>query len=112
MWRSVLTTALCLNAVTGFGYRYFRYRRGGPLGDVLGQAILGVILLALAGSVATGGDWARWPALAYAVLFAFVVMPLWTLAVLIPLPPGTVDYGFTGLYWATLLVIGAASILL
>lgn len=112
MWRNVLIGALCLNAVSGFAYRYYRLRRGGPLGDVLGQAILGVLLIALAVFIAVGGDWARWPALAYAVLFAFVVMPLWTLAVLIPLPPGKLDYAFTGVYWVTLVVTGLASILL
>ena len=112
MWRNVLIGTLCLNAVSGFAYRYYRLRRGGPLGDVLGQAILGLLLLVLAVSLALGGDWARWPALVYAVLFALVVMPLWTLAVLIPLPPGKVDYAFTAVYWATLFVIGLAAILL
>lgn len=112
MWRSVLIAALSVNAVAGFAYRYYRYRHGGPLGDVLGQAVLGVVLALLALSLAIGGDWARWPALAYAALFAFVVMPIWTLAVLIPLPPGRVDYAFTALYWLTLLVIGVAALLL
>ncbi len=37
-------------------------------------------------------------------------MPVWVLAVLIPLPPGPIDYAFTGAYWATLIVIGVASI--
>ena len=112
MWRSALIAALSVNAAAGFVYRYYRYRRGGPLGDVLGQAVLGVVLILLASSVAVGGDWARWPALAYAALFAFVVMPIWTLAVLIPLPPGRLDYAFTALYWVTLLVIGVAAVLL
>ena len=103
---------LTLNAVSGFVYRYFRYRRGGPRGDVWGQAVLGVLLGVLALSIALGGDWARWPALVYAALFAVVVMPIWTLAVLIPLPPARVDYAFTGLYWTTLVVIGVAAALL
>ena len=112
MWRSLLVGALCLNAVAGFGYRFYRLKRGGPLGDVLGQAILGALLLALAVLIGTEADWARWPALAYAALFGLVVMPIWTLAVLIPLPPGRLDYAFTGVYWTTLLVIGVAAILL
>lgn len=112
MWRSLLVGALCLNAVAGFVYRFYRYKKGGPLGDVLGQGILGALLLLLAVFIGLEGDWARWPALAYAVLFAFVVMPIWTLAVLIPLPPGRIDYAFTGLYWVTLFAIGAAAILL
>ena len=105
-------TALTVNAVSGFAYRLYRYRRGGPLGDVWGQAVLGVLLAGFALSIALGGDWARWPALAYAAVFAVVVMPVWTLAVLIPLPPGRVDYAFTGLYWTSLIVTGVAAVLL
>lgn len=112
MWRNVLVGALLLNAVAGFSYRVYRHRKGGPVGDVWGQAILGVLLAALALALVLGAGWPRWPALVYAVLFAFVVMPIWTLAVLIPLPPGKVDHAFTALYWGTLLVIGAAALLL
>lgn len=112
LWRTILIAALCLSAVTGFSYRLYRYRRGGPLGDVWGQAVLALLLLGLAGALLAGGDWARWPALVYAVLFAVVVMPLWTLAVLIPLEPGRIDYAFTALYWITLVVIGAGALLL
>ena len=111
-WQSVLVGALLLNALAGFSYRVYRYRKGGPLGDVWGQAILGVLLAGLALALVLGAGWPRWPALGYAGLFAFVVMPIWTLAVLIPLPPGRIDYAFTALYWATLLVIGAAALLL
>ncbi|HJR45008.1 MAG TPA: hypothetical protein VJ927_05335 [Actinomycetota bacterium] len=111
-WRLLLVVALGLNAVAGFVYRLYRFRKGGPVGDVWGQALLGVLLAGLALSIGLGGDWARWPALAYAVLFGVVVMPIWTLAVLIPLPPARVDYAFTALYWTTLLVIGVAAILL
>ena len=112
MWRNVLVGGLLLNALTGFGYRLYRHRRGGPIGDVWGQAVLGLLLATLAVALALGAGWPRWPALAYAVLFAFVVMPLWTLAVLIPLPPGKIDYAFTALYWLTLFVVGSAALAL
>jgi len=112
LWRTILIVALATSAAAGFSYRLYRYRKGGPLGDVLGQGVLAVLLLGLAGALVAGGDWARWPALIYAVLFAVVVMPLWTLAVLIPLPPGKLDYAFTALYWTTLLVIGIAALML
>lgn len=72
---------------------------------------MGLLLGALALALVVGAGWPRWPALVYAVLFAFVVMPIWTLAVLIPLPPGRIDYAFTALYWVTLLVIGASALL-
>ncbi len=111
VWRGVLVGALLLNALVGFVYRLYRYRKGGPLGDVWGQAVLAVLLSALAAALVLGAGWPRWPALAYAVLFAFVVMPIWTLAVLIPLPPRRIDYAFTALYWAALFVIGAAALL-
>jgi hypothetical protein len=107
---TTLALALALNAVLGFGYRVYRLSMGGPIGDVVGQAILGVLLLALAGGVAVGGGWPRWPALVYGLLFGLVVMPLWTLAVLIPLSPGRADLAFTALYWVTLAVVVAASI--
>ncbi len=112
MWRYVLVTALAVNALAGFGYRLYRYRKGGPIGDVWGQAILGLLLAALAAATALGAGWPRWPALVYAALFAFVVMPIWTLGVLIPLPPRRLDYAFTALYWTTLLVIAASALLL
>ena len=112
VWHGVLVGALLLNALAGFSYRLYRYRNGGPLGDVWGQAILGVLLAGLSLALVLGAGWPRWPALAYAALFAFVVMPIWTLAVLIPLPPARIDYAFTGLYWFTLLVIGTAALLL
>lgn len=111
VWRNVLVGALVLNGLGGFLYRLYRHRRGGPIGDVWGQAILGLLLYGLALALVLGAGWPRWPALVYAVLFAFVVMPIWTLAVLIPLPPERIDYAFTALYWATLFVIGAAALL-
>lgn len=112
VWRTLLVTALVFNAVAGFSYRLYRYRRGGPIGDVWGQAVLGVVLLGLAAAVALGGDWARWPAGALAVLFTLVVMPIWTLAVLIPLPPERIDYAFTAAYWASFVAIGLGAVLL
>ena len=111
-WRSVLVAGLGLNAAVGFGYRIYRLSKGGPIADVWGQAVLGVVLAALAVGVGFGLDWARWPALGYAILFAVVAMPVWVLAVLIPLPPRAPDYAFTALYWATLLAIGVAAIAL
>ena len=112
LWRTILIAGLGVNAVAGFSYRYYRFRKGGPLGDVYGQAVLALFLLGLAIALSTGGDWPRWPALAYAVIFGVLVMPIWTLAVLIPLPPGALDYAFTAVYWVTLLLIGAAALLL
>lgn len=111
MWRTVLVAGLLLNALAGFSYRVYRHGRGGPIGDVWGQAVLGVLLGALALALVLGAGWPRWPALVYALLFALVVMPIWTLAVLIPLSPERIDYAFTGLYWVTLLVIAGAALL-
>jgi hypothetical protein len=112
LWRVLLVGGLVVNAVAGFGYRLYRYRRGGPLGDVWGQAVLGVLLISLAAATALGAGWPRWVALGYATLFALVVMPIWTLAVLIPLPPERLDYAFTALYWVTLVMTGVAAIAL
>ncbi|MFN2390059.1 MAG: hypothetical protein ABR575_10705 [Actinomycetota bacterium] len=111
-WRLVLIAALALNAIGGLGYRVFRLAKGGPKADVLGQAILGALLLVLVVALVLGAGWPRWPALIYAVLFGVVVMPVWTLAVLIPLSPGPVDYAFTVLYWITLAVAAVAAIAL
>ena len=109
-WRAVLIGALATNAVLGFGYRVYRLSRGGPLGDVLGQGILGVVLLVIVLALSLGAHWARWIAFGYGLFFAGVVMPLWTLAVLIPLPPRAPDYAFAGIYWITLLAIVAAAL--
>ena len=51
-WRIILVAALALNGVLGFGYRAYRLTKGGPLGDVVGQAILGLLLAGLAVGVA------------------------------------------------------------
>jgi heme/copper-type cytochrome/quinol oxidase subunit 4 len=111
-WQLTLAVALGINAAVGFGYRVFRLSRGGPLADVIGQAVLGVILAALAVGTALGAGWPRWAALIYALLFGVAVMPLWVLAVLIPLDPKRIDYVFTTVYWLMLLVIAIASIAL
>lgn len=111
-WRQVLIVALALNAAGGFAYRTYRLTKGGPLADVIGQAILGVLLAGLAVALAAGMDWPRWPAFAYGLIFAVVVMPIWVMGVLIPLRPTAVDYGFTAVYWLSLVAIVIASILL
>jgi hypothetical protein len=80
------------------------------MGDVVGQAILGALLGALAVAVASGAGWSRWAALVYGLLFGLVVMPIWTVAVLIPLRPGRIDIGFAVVYWFTLILIVVASL--
>lgn len=104
-WEVVLASALGLNAALGFGYRVYRLSRGGPLGDVIGQAVLAVMLVGLAGATLAGAGWARWAALLYGLLFGVAVMPVWVLAVLLPLEPRRVDYAFTVCYWLALAVI-------
>lgn len=111
LWRYLLVGALAYNAVAGFGYRVYRLTRGGPMNDVMGQALLGVILAALAVAVATGQEWSRWVAFAYALLFGIVVMPVWTLGVLIPSSPRAIDHAYAVTYWAALGSIAAAAIL-
>ena len=111
-WETLLVAALVLNALLGFGYRLFRFFKGGPLGDVVGQAILGGLLVGLAVAVGTGAGWARWAALAYGLLFGLVVMPIWTLAVLLPMRPTRLDYVFTAIYWGALALIVIAAIAL
>lgn len=101
-WQLTLAVALGLNAAVGFGYRVYRVTKGGPMADVVGQAILGLVLVGLALATAAGAGWPRWGALIYALLFGVAVMPVWVLAVLIPLRPEKVDYAFTALYWLAL----------
>ncbi len=110
-WQLILAGALGVNAASGFGYRVYRLAQGGPLGDVIGQAILGALLAVLAVAAALGAGWSRWAALIYALLFGVAVMPIWVLAVLIPLRPGWVDYVFTATYWFALVLIAASAIL-
>jgi hypothetical protein len=112
MWRIVLSAALCINAVSGFGYRLFRLSKGGPLGDVLGQSVLGALLVALSFGVLAQAPFAAGASLLYALLFGVVVMPLWVVAVLIPLRPQTIDVVFTALYWLALIVIAVAALAL
>jgi hypothetical protein len=104
-WQVVMVIALVLNALLGFGYRLYRMPRGGSRADVYGQALLGMILIALAVAFGSGAGWPRWPALVYGLLFGVVVMPIWVLAVLIPSSPGRLDYAFTLMYWILLFVI-------
>jgi hypothetical protein len=106
----VLVGTLALNAALGFAYRVYRLTKGGPMSDVIGQAILGMVLATLALGAALGHAWARWGALVYAVVFGVVVMPIWILAVLIPLRPRAPDYAFTGIYWFALLAIAVAAL--
>jgi hypothetical protein len=109
-WETTLVIALSINAVLGLGYRIYRLSKGGPLADIFGQAILALLLGGLAVAVAAGSGWAPWIALGYGLLFGIVVMPVWVLAVLLPLRPGVVDYAFTTLYWAVLVLTAVAAI--
>jgi hypothetical protein len=111
-WQAVTVIALVLNALLGFGYRLYRLPRGGSRADVNGQALLGVLLIALGIALSSGAGWPRWPALAYGLLFGIVVMPIWILAVLIPGSPGRLDYAYTAVYWIVLIVIVAGALAL
>ena len=108
--RTALIVLLVLNASLGLGYRIFRLSKGGPMGDVVGQALLGALLVGTAAGVAAGWDLARWVAASYAALFALVVMPLWTLAVLVPMRPDRVDLAFAIGYWTVLFGIFVAAL--
>ena len=108
--RDVLVGALALNAVLGFAYRVYRLTKGGPMADVIGQALLGMLLATLALGASLGHAWARWGALAYAVIFGFAVMPVWVLAVLIPQRPRVADFAFTAVYWCALLGIALSAL--
>ena len=110
-WDPVLIVALVANGILLFGYRVWRLAKGGPTYDVIGGALLALALGGIAAGFAAGAEWLRWAALLYAALFALVVMPIWTLAVLIPMRPGPLDVAFTAIYWASLILIGAAAIL-
>ncbi len=110
-WNVVCAIALAFNAAAGFGYRVYRLTKGGPVGDVIGQAILGAMLAALAIAVVLDYGWARWSAVIYALLFGVAVMPVWVLAVLIPSEPRVPDYGFTVAYWCALVLVVISALL-
>jgi hypothetical protein len=111
-WRAVLVAALIANALLGVGYHTWRLTRGGPMADVIGRAVLGVVLLALAIAVALEVGWAHWAALIYGLLFGLAAMPVWVLGVLLPLEPGKLDYAFTAAYWLCALAVIPAAIAL
>ena len=108
--QTLLVALLALNAAVVFGYRVYRLAKGGPIADVVGGAILALMLAVISIGVAVDFGAARWAAVGYGIFFALVVMPVWTLAVLIPLPPRWPDYAFTMLYWVTLAAIIVAAI--
>jgi hypothetical protein len=112
VWRTILIVALAINASLGFGYRVYRLSKGGPIADVWGQAVLGVLLAVVAAFVGMDAGWARWAALVYGLLFALAVLPVWILGVFIPMRPRAPDYAFTGVYWVALFVIVIAAIAL
>jgi hypothetical protein len=112
VWRTVLVVALALNAGLGFGYRVYRLTKGGPIADVWGQAILGVLLAVTAAAVGMDFGWGRWVALVYGLLFGLAVLPVWILGVLIPMRPRTPDYAFTAVYWLALIIIVVAALAL
>jgi hypothetical protein len=109
--QAVLVALLAVNAALVFGYRVYRLTKGGPTADAIGGALLAVILGAIAVGAGSGAGWAKWAALSYAILFALLVMPVWTLGVLIPLPPAGIDYAFAAAYWLSLVLIGIAAVL-
>ena len=111
-WEMLLVASLSFNAALGFGYRVYRLSRGGPLFDAIGQALLGLVLMLLAVGVSLEAGWPRWVALAYGLMYGLVVMPLWVLAVLIPMRPGPIDYGFAVVYWVALALIVVAAVAL
>ena len=111
MWETTSIAALVANAAIGLAYRVYRRRKGGPIGDVWGQAVLGVLLVGVAAGLAAGVEGLRWVAFGYAALFAVVVMPIWVLGVLLPLRPRAIDYGFTMTYWVLLVLIGISALL-
>jgi hypothetical protein len=105
-----LVIMLGVNAALVLGYRLYRLTKGGPMADAIGGAVLAAALVLVALGVAAGTGWVRWAALGYGSLFAVVVMPIWALAVLIPMRPRWPDYTFTALYWLSLIVICIAAV--
>lgn len=109
-WELTLAVTLVVNAAVGLAYPVYRLSKGGPMGDVRGRAVLGALLLLLAASLFFS-EWTRWVAFGYGLLFAMVVMPIWVLAVLLPLRPGPLDYAFTIVYWGTHILIVVSALL-
>jgi hypothetical protein len=109
-WFLILALALAVNGVAGFAYRVYRLTKGGPMSDVIGQGVLGLLLFVLAERALANVEFVRWPAGIYGLVFGLIVMPIWVLAVLIPQRPGAVDYAFTALYWILLVVIVVAAL--
>lgn len=101
-----------VNGLVALVHRVLRHRKGGPILDVYGGIGLCLLLLALAGGIASGVHGLRWVALFYAVLFGLLVTPVWLLAVVIPARPRPREYILVGAYWASLLVIGVAAAIL
>jgi hypothetical protein len=109
-WQGILVATLVTNGLALAVYRSYRFTKGGPRADAVGGAVLGALLVLLAALVLNDASWARWVALGYALFFAVIVTPIWTLAVLIPLPPGRLDYAFAVLYEGTLIAIALAAL--
>lgn len=107
---AALVGALAVSAVVILTYRIYRLSKGGPVADVYGGAVLALLVAGIALLESGGVGWARWAALAYGLLFALVVMPVWTLAVLLPLRPGPVDHVATAVYWGSLVAIVIAAL--
>ncbi len=108
---TALAIVLVANGLIAFGYRIFRWKaKSGPLEDAIGGGILAVLLGLLSLGVADLG-WARWLAFGYGIFFAVIVVPIWTLAVLIPGRPGRIDYAFAGLYEVSLGAIAVLALL-
>lgn len=108
----ILVVSLILSAALALGYRAYRYTKGGPKADVTGGIALAVLLGVMAVAIGVGAEWARWPALAYGLLFALVVMPVWILGVYIPLRPGALDHTLIGTYYVTLVLIAVSALAL
>jgi hypothetical protein len=109
-WQAILVAALVVNGLSLAGYRTYRFAKGGPRADAIGGAVLAALLIVLAVLVVNDVSLALWAAAVYGLLFALIVMPIWVLAVLIPMRPGPLDYAFTGFYEATLVAIVVAAL--
>lgn len=109
-WDVVLIAALVISATDALTYRVYRLTKGGPIADVYGGALLAGLLVILALLVAADIGIARWMAFTYGLLFAVIVMPVWTLGVLLPMRPGAIDYAFAASYWLTLVLIVVAAV--